>query len=106
MHLEEPIKRDFSYVECLVLMKILNHIEEEHLTQASLARAINTSVTSPLFNNIIKYLVEKKIITKHAFIGNCIKLDINEKLLCELIDEQEVVETIYEYLKSYHFATW
>lgn len=104
MHLEEPIKRDFTYTECILLLKILANYKTKDLTGAYLARLIGMQSTSPTFNKILKYLVEKNIVTRHPYIGPCLKLEINEDLLTDLLDEQKVILNIYDYLHEYHIA--
>jgi hypothetical protein len=106
MKLNEPIKRDFSYTECMIMIKILEIEEQKDLTQALISRLIEMPSTSPTFTKVFKYLVEKNIIIKHAHIGQCQRLELNYDLLLDLIDEQEVVENFFEFFNVNHFAEW
>lgn len=85
---DPKIKRDFTYTDTLLMIKVLNFKKHETY-EAELAR--NLKVTSSRISKIIKYFKKIGVIKIKSKIGSNIMIIINRSNLKHFIDEQNVL---------------
>jgi len=104
----EGLKRDFSYSECLMMIKMINISKNAtFLTRSKIARLIDISPFDPRLTEIVKYLKKLKAIKNKQIIGSNQILEIDFGLLQDFIDEQDFITgLIDDYLGKYHTFKW
>lgn len=101
----DDIKTDFTYQECRIMTRILIFNENSSdLTLSKIASNAKLNMSDPRFYKIIKYLFDNEIITLNDPVKKT--YFIHQKKLRDVIDEQEVINEITDYLKIYHYFTW
>jgi hypothetical protein len=95
---ETTIKTDFSLAECKMMLKILNSENDKRMTMTKLSKLINVSIFNPSYCEVKKYLLDNNILEVIERIGSTKIIKINYKKLRDLIDEQQIVNTFYDYL--------
>jgi hypothetical protein len=98
------IKKDFSYTECLILIKIAeaDFGNPKYLTISKVAEVIKINVGNPRFWNVMKYLEQVGIIIQVEQIGSNKIISINQDKIEEFIYKQEVIAPIIKYYEDQH----
>jgi len=96
----------FTEYECKILINILKLKCNNTTTLTSLAKFIGINCMSPKFRNFLqKCLISNIIIIKHQ-IGPSKIIEINEKQLKNVIDEQDIVNFYFNYFTENHICEW
>lgn len=100
---DDTIKRDFSYSDIIILIKILNSNENNvfETYESKLAREIGYSPSriAPLLN----YLRQIEIVENGEMMGSNKTFKINRYLLKHFLDEQDILLWLDEnYLNKYN----
>lgn len=103
--MEEVIK--FSTSESLMLIDIFSFPQKKDFYAFQLARYLKIAPTHPYFCKIIKYLKENEIMVFRQKIADTNLYELNKTKLRDLIDEQDIVNFIKDYMNDAgHICTW
>lgn len=99
-------EKDFTVMECRILIDILNNCSDKELTVSKLSKLIETDIHHPKFYKMINYLFNKNILIHTKIIGPTKFIKVDKKKLKDLIDDQNVIEYFYDYFNKHHFCKW
>lgn len=80
--------------------------KKEVMTMAMLAEEIHTQQSSPIFVSVIKQLRDLEVIKIKPYLGNTKLVEIDNKKLTNIIDDDEIVNYFYKYFHEWHVITW
>lgn len=100
-------RTDFNETACKIMVDILNTTEQKHLNATALAKLINVSRTSPVYNEVLNFLKENGGIEVIEEIKPMKLLILNRKTIKNIIDEMESLNWwVNNFLKVYHEVNW
>lgn len=100
-------KRDFTYKQVKLMISILNIGNEDNLISAStIAKRCKINDSNPHFRKVLNQFEKEGVINLAKVIGSTKLLKIDRKHLRNYIDEQRVINEMYNYFKDNHIVSW
>jgi hypothetical protein len=102
----DSIENTFTFSELKLMIKIAMLKKKSLMNLKMLAEKVNTQASNPKFVKTINILKEHNIIQIKPYFSNTKIVEIDNKKLTDLIDEQYITNIFFGYFKEWHVVTW
>ena len=96
---------DLNWLEIKLLIKTMDIYFEKLMTYTKYANKLDNLSSDPHFRKIILFLKSYNILKEVNYLGPSIIIEVNKKLLKEIIPELEIIRYLHDNFIVKHFKT-